>query len=81
MIITMLMLIIGIDASLYHNIQYFHPFEAAKYKKMAEYAREVGRKCIRERIQAIESGTPTPNDILTHILRMACKYKDNTIVW
>ncbi len=60
-------------------IQYFHPFEAAKYKKSVRSEREIGRKCIRERIQAIESGEQTPNDILTHILLMACKYTSEGI--
>ena len=56
--------------------QYLHPFEAAKYKKVVRDVRAVGRKCIQERIKAIESGEQTPNDILTHILRMACEYSE-----
>ena len=54
-------------------MQYFHPFEVAEYMRAVRSEGEVGRKCIQERIQAIESGEQTPNDILTHILRMTCK--------
>ena len=54
--------------------QYLHPFEAAKYKNTIRNARAFGRKCIEERIQAIESSKQTPNDILTHILQMLCEF-------
>ena len=55
------------------SMQYFHPFKAAEYRKIVRAIREIGRVCIMERIQKIEGGEQVPNDILTHILRLACE--------
>lgn len=54
-------------------MQYYHPFEAAEYRKVSRSLRAIGRDCIKKRIQMIESGERVPNDILTHILQLACK--------
>ena len=54
--------------------QYFHPFEAAEYRKVARAVRAIGRDCINKRIQMIEIGEQVPNDILTHILQGACEH-------
>jgi hypothetical protein len=36
--------------------------------------RMIGRDCIKKRIEMVESGKQVPNDILTHILQMACEW-------
>ena len=54
-------------------LQYLHPFQAAKYRSVVRQIRAIGRNCIKERIQVIENNEQTPNDILSHILQMACK--------
>ncbi len=41
----------------------------------------IGRECIKKRIEMVESGAEVPNDILTHILQVACELKNHyTIV-
>ena len=57
-----------------YTIQFLHPFEAAKYRDAVQSIRAIGRDCIKGRIQMIESGEQVPNDILTHILQIPCKY-------
>ena len=55
--------------------QYLHPFEAVKYRQAAKDIRAIGRDCIKRRIKMIESGEQVPNDILTHILQIPCKFR------
>ena len=50
-----------------------HPFEAEGYRETVRAIRIIGRDCIMKRIKMIESGAEVPNDILTHILQLACK--------
>ena len=65
-----------------HNfIQYLHPLEAEKYREVIRALRLIGEECIKKRIQMVESGEPVPNDILTHILQIACEYVTIIIVW
>ena len=40
---------------------------------MIRALRLIGRDCIKKRIHVVESGERVPNDILTHILQMACE--------
>ena len=63
-----------------NQLQYFHPLEAAKYRKISRAIRAIGRDCIKKRIQLVENGQQVPNDILTHILQGACMYINN-IIW
>ena len=57
----------------YEFMQYYHPFEAALYRRTSRSLRAIGRDCIKRRIQMIENGEKVPNDILTHILQLTCK--------
>ena len=50
-----------------------HPFKAEGYRETVRAIRIIGRDCIMKRIKMIESGAEVPNDILTHILQLACK--------
>ncbi|KAL5496578.1 hypothetical protein EMCRGX_G012887 [Ephydatia muelleri] len=52
-------------------IQYLHPFEAKGYRKAVRALRTIGKECIVKRIKALDSGEEVPNDILTHILKVA----------
>ncbi|KAL5496599.1 hypothetical protein EMCRGX_G012912 [Ephydatia muelleri] len=51
--------------------QYLHPFEAKGYRKAVRALRTIGKECIVKRIKALDSGEEVPNDILTHILKVA----------
>lgn len=53
--------------------QYVHPFEARSYRETVRAIRSIGRDCIRKRIRAFENHEDLPNDILTNILKVACK--------
>ena len=55
-------------------MQLLHPLKAKEYAKSARAMRSIGRECIKKRIKLIENGNEVPNDILTHILRVACKF-------
>ncbi len=46
------------------------------YKQTAQALRMIGRDCIKKRIEMVESGAEVPNDILTHILQVACELKN-----
>ena len=46
------------------------------YKQTARALRMIGRDCIKKRIEMVESGAEVPNDILTHILQVACELKN-----
>ncbi len=52
----------------------FHPLKTRDYANTARALRSLGRDCIKKRIELVESGAEVPNDILTHILQVACKY-------
>lgn len=54
--------------------QYLHPLEAKEYREVIRALRLIGEDCIKKRIHMVESGEPAPNDILTHILQIACEY-------
>ena len=54
--------------------QYFHPFEAKGYRKAVRPLSTIGNKCIVKRIKALDNGEEVPNDILTHILKVASKW-------
>ncbi len=55
------------------NQQLFHPLKAREYAQTARALRSIGRDCIKKRIELVESEAEVPNDILTHILQVACK--------
>ena len=48
-----------------------HPFEAEGYREAMRALRNIGRDCIKKRIEMVKSGEKVPNDILTQILQMA----------
>ncbi len=60
--------------------QYIHPFEAEAYRETVRAIRTIGRDCIKKRIAMVERGVEVPNDILTHILGLACEFKQIIIV-
>eukprot|EP00731_Ephydatia_muelleri_P008176 Em0004g514a len=55
----------------YPFFQYLHPFEAKGYRKAVRALRTIGKECIVKRIKSLDSGEKVPNDILTHILKVA----------
>ena len=50
------------------------------YKQTARALRMIGRDCIKKRIEMVESGAEVPNDILTHILQVACELTKTPIL-
>ncbi len=60
-------------------LQYIHPLEAEAYRETVRAIRIIGRDCIKKRIAMVESGEEVPNDILTHILGLACKPTTDTV--
>ena len=55
-------------------LQYLHRSKTQAYREVAKKLRMIGRECIEQRKKALEMGKEVPNDILTHTLRLACKY-------
>ena len=54
-------------------LQYLHPIEAKGYQEAVRAMRMMGRDCIQRRIEAIKQGDEVPQDILTNIIKSACK--------
>ena len=55
-------------------LQYLHPFETRSYCEVARTLRMIGQECVKQRIKNMQAGKELPNDLLTCVLKLACKW-------
>ena len=56
-------------------LQILHPHLTEGYRETVRGIRQIGRKCILQRLKAIFNKEEVPNDILTQIVRVASSDK------